>query len=125
MTGYKGKVQVSAVFTVPPDQVAEGDRLFSSHGPWIEATHPRSGELALLSYNVSKGAELSNPLDPGSEPTGNTVYVLDEVYESEAGVANHWKLGSEGWADFGAFVTWAGGVQVTFQHRGGVVNSLV
>ena len=125
MMGYQGKVHLNAVFTVPPDQVAEGDRLFTSHGPWMEATHPRSGGLALLSYNVSKGAELSNPLDPGSEPTGNTVYVLDEVYESEAGVANHWKLASEGWADFGAFVTWAGGVQVTMQHRGGVVNSLV
>lgn len=123
--GYQGKVHLNLVLTVPPDQVAKGDRLFASHGPWIEESHPRSGELALLSYNVSKGPELSNPLDPGSEPTGNTVYVLDEVYESEAAVANHWKLGSEGWADFGAFVAWAGGVQVTAQHRGGVVNSLV
>jgi hypothetical protein len=91
----------------------------------MEASHPRSGELALLSYSVSKGPELSNPLDPGSGPTGNTVYVLDEVYESEAAVANHWKLGAESWVDFGAFVAWAGGVQVTAQHRGGVVNSLV
>lgn len=122
--GYQGKVHLNLVFTVPPNQVAEGDRLFASHGPWMEESHPRSGELALLSYNVSKGPELSNPLDPGSEPTGNSVYVLDEVYESEAAVANHWKLGSEGWADFDAFVAWAGGVQVTSQHRGGVLNSL-
>jgi len=123
--GYQGKVHLNLVFTVPPDQVGEGDRLFASHGPWMEDSHPRSGELALLSYNVSKGPELSDPLDPGSEPTGNTVYVLDEVYESEAAVANHWTLGSEGWADFGAFVAWAGRIQVTAQHRGGVVNSLV
>jgi hypothetical protein len=122
---YEGKIHVTLVFTVGPGQVAEADRLFASHGPWMEATHPRSGELALLSYNVSKGPELSNSLDPGSEPTGNTVYVLDEIYESEAGVANHWQMGSEGWADFGAFVEWASGVQVTAQHRGGVVNSLV
>ena len=90
----------------------------------MEASHPRSGELALLSYRVSKGPELSNPLDPGSEPTGNTVYVLDEVYETEAAVANHWKLGSETWKDFGAFVAWASNVQVTAQHRGEVFNSL-
>jgi hypothetical protein len=123
--GHQDKVHLNVTFTVRPDLVAEGDRLFASHGPWMEASHPRSGELALLSYGVSKGPELTNPLDPGSEPTGNTVYVLDEVYESEAAVANHWKLGSESWADFGAFVTWAGGVQVTAQHRGRVVNSLI
>jgi hypothetical protein len=90
---------------VPADQVAEGDRLFVSHGKWMETSHPRSGELALLSYNVSKGAELSNPPDPGSEPTGNTVDVLDEIYESEAGVTNHWKLSSESWADFEAVLS--------------------
>jgi hypothetical protein len=122
---YEGKVHLNISFSVGPDQVAEADRLFASHGPWMEASHPRSGDLALLSYNVSKGPELSNPLDPGSEPTGNTVYVLDEVYESEAGVANHWQIASEGWDEFGAFVEWAGGVAVTSQHRGGVVNSLV
>jgi hypothetical protein len=121
--GHHGKVHLNLVFTVHPDQVAEGDRLFASHGPWMEESHPRSGELALLSYSVSKGPELSNPLDPGSDPTGDTVYVLDEVYESEAAVANHWKLGSEGWADFGAFVAWAGGARVAAQHRGGIVNS--
>lgn len=99
--------------------------MFASHGLWTETTHPKSGELALLTYNVSKGVELSNPMDPGSEPTGNTVYVLDEIYESEAGVANHWKLSSEGWADFEAVLAWAGGAQVTTQDWGRVVTSLV
>jgi len=122
--GFKGKVHVNLVFVVPADQVAEADRLIASHGLWMTDSHPKSGDLALLSYGVSKGVELSNSLDPGSEPTGKTVYVIDEVYESEAGVANHWKLGSEGWADFGAFVAWAGGVQMTSQHRGSIVNSL-
>ncbi|MGO9456773.1 MAG: hypothetical protein ACLP62_06970 [Acidimicrobiales bacterium] len=122
--GFQGNVHLTMVFTVSADQVAEGDRLFASHGKWMETSHPRSGELALLSYNVSKGAELANPLDPGSEPTGKTTYVLDEIYESEAGVANHWKLSSESWADFGAVLAWAGKAQVTTQHRGRVINSL-
>jgi hypothetical protein len=121
--GYKDKVHLTITFTVSPDQVAEFDRLFASHGKWMETSHPRSGELALLSYNVSKGAELSNPLDPGSEPTGNTVYVLDEIYESEAGVTNHWAL-SQDWPDMGAVVAAAGKAQVTTQHRGRVINSL-
>ena len=123
--GYKGKYHLNVIFTVPEDKVAEGDRLFASHGPWMEKSHPREGELALHSYNISKGPELSNPLDPSSAPTGNTIFVLDEVYESEAAVANHWKLGAETWEDFPAFVAWAGEVTVTSQHRGGVVNSLI
>jgi hypothetical protein len=122
---YEGKIHLNLVFVVPADRVAEGDRLFASHGPWMQQTHPRSGEMALLSYNVSKGPELTNPLDPGSDPTGRSVYVLDEVYESEAAVANHWRLGADGWGDFNAFVEWASGVEVTAQHRGAVVNSLV
>ena len=65
-------MHLTLVFTVSTDQVAEGDRLFESHEKWMETSHPRSRELALLFYNVSKGAELSNPLDPRSEATGNT-----------------------------------------------------
>ena len=122
--GLKGKVQITMLLTVPAGQVAEGDRLFGSHGEWIEATHPRSGETALLAYSVSKGPGLTNPLDPGSQPTGNTTYVVDEVYESEAGVANHWRLGAEGWTDFSAFVAWASGARATVQHRGAVINAL-
>ncbi len=66
--GLHGKAQVLLVLTVGPDEVAEGDRLVASHASWIEG-RPRSGELALLSYSVSKGPQLSNPLDPGSEST--------------------------------------------------------
>ena len=51
----------------------------------MEATHHRSGEKALLSYNVSKGPELSNPMDLNSAPTDNTCFVLTEIYESKAG----------------------------------------
>ena len=57
----------------------------------MESTHHRSGEKALLSYNVSKGPELSNPMDLNSAPTGNTYFVLTEIYETEAGVADHFQ----------------------------------
>jgi hypothetical protein len=75
----------------PPEQVAEGDRIFRSHAPWMEATHHRTGEKALLSYNVSNGPELSNPMDLNSAPTGNTYFVLTEIYETEASVADHFQ----------------------------------
>ena len=46
----KGKIQLTFIIIAPPDQVAEGDRLFASHAPWMEATHHRSGDKALLSF---------------------------------------------------------------------------
>jgi hypothetical protein len=52
-------------------------------------THRREGKKALLRYNITKGAELANSLNPSSELTGNTCYVLTEVYESQAGVEDH------------------------------------
>ena len=91
----KGKVQLTFIIVAPPDQVAEGDRIFKTHGPWMEASHPRTGKNALLTYNVSKAPELSNPMDPSSAPTGNTCFVLSEVYETEAGVAEHFKQAGE------------------------------
>jgi hypothetical protein len=56
---YHDKTQLALIIIAPPDQVAEGDRIFKSHGSWMEATHHRTGEKALLSYNVSKATELS------------------------------------------------------------------
>ncbi len=87
-------------------------------------SHDRAGETALLSYQVSKGADPSNPLDPGSEPTGKTVYVIDEIYESTAGIADHWQKAMSSWDDFQSFVAWAQNCEVTSQHSGDVVNSL-
>ena len=74
---YKGKTQLLFIITAPPDQVAEGDRLFRSHATWMEATHHRDGEKALLTYDVSKAPELSIPFDSNSAPTGNTCFILN------------------------------------------------
>ena len=114
----------SFIFTGPANLVAEGDRIFASHAAWMESTHYRDGELALLLYNVVKGAESSNPLDPSSEPTGETNFTLTEVYTTPAGLDDHWKRGAESWADFGAFMEWAGKVKVAVLHGSPVVHSL-
>lgn len=76
----------------------------------------------MLSYNVVKGPELSSALDPGSAPTGNTSFVLAEVYKSPAGLAEHWAT-ADTWKDFGAFVDWAGRQQVAVLHGSPVVQS--
>ena len=70
----EGKSQLLITFVATPDKVGEMDRLVSSHAKWMAETHHREGSKALLSYNFSKGPELAYPLDPGSEPTGNTRY---------------------------------------------------
>jgi hypothetical protein len=120
---HQGKTQLTIVFTAPSDLVAEGDRLFASHAKWMRNTHSREGEKALLYYNLAKGPELSNPMDPSSKPTGNTSFVLTEVYESPAGVAEHWKQTAT-WEDFAAVGAWMSKVKVTTVHGAPVVQSL-
>lgn len=121
---HAGKTQVTFTFTASPEQVAEGDRLFSSHAAWMEKTHHRDGDLALLHYNVVKGSELSNPLDPSSTATGNTCFVMEEVYETPGGLDDHWKQGAESWDDFNAFLAWAGDVKIAVLHGSPVIHSL-
>ena len=121
---YHDKIQLTIIIVAPPDQVAEGDRIFRSHGPWMEATHHRTGEKALLSYNVSQGPELSNPMDLKSAPTGNTYFVLTEIYETEAGVADHFQQTTASWKDFPAIVQWMEKCKATFVPAASIINSL-
>ena len=121
---YNGKIQLTFIIIASPDQVEEGDRIFRSHAPWIESTHHRSGEKALLSYNVSKAPELSDPMDPSSAPTGNTSYVLSEVYETEAGVADHFQQAMDSWSDFPSFVAWLDNCTISGVAASPVINSL-
>ena len=121
---YKGKIQLTFIIVAPPDQVEEGDRLFRSHAPWMEATHHRDGDKALLSYNVSKVAELSDPMNPNSAATGNTCYVLSEIYETEAGVADHFEQAEASWQDFPALGKWLENCKVTGVAAAPIINSL-
>jgi hypothetical protein len=121
---HKGKTQLILIFAAPPDQVAEGDRIFRSHGPWMEATHHRAGDKALLSYNVSKAPELSNPVDLNSAPTGNTLFILNEIYETNAGVVDHFEMSQSSWEDFPAILKWLEKCEVTGVPAASISNSL-
>ena len=121
---YHDKFQITLIIIAPPDQVAEGDRIFKSHRSWMEATHYRTGEKALLSYNVSKGPELSNPAHPNSAPTGNTCFVLSEIYETRAGVLDHFEQGFGNWGDVQAMVKWMEKCKVTLATGTSIFNSL-
>ena len=121
---YKNKTQFTFVIIAPPDKVAEGDRIFKSHAPWIEKTHHRDGEKALLQYTVSKAPELNNPLDPSAGTTGNTCFILNEYYESDAGVADHFEQAESSWQDFQPFVQWMGQCKATIIPAAPVFNAL-
>ncbi|MFC5947213.1 hypothetical protein ACFQH9_02830 [Pseudonocardia lutea] len=86
--------------------------------------HPREGEEAPLSYTISKGPELSDPVDPNSAPTGNTIFVLNEVHQGPAGVPEHWRQAIESWEDPPAFMAWSRRNTVSTLHDGVVVQSL-
>ena len=121
---HKGKIQLSFVIVASPDLVEEGERLFRSHAPWMEETHHREGDKALLSYDVSKAPELSNPMDPNSAPTGNTSFILSEIYETEAGVADHMQQAEASWPDFSAFLEGMEKCKVTGVAAAPIINSL-
>jgi hypothetical protein len=121
---YMGKAHLVIMWTVEPDDESDWDRMFASHRDWMKG-HPPEGDSALLSYTVSKGPELSNPLDPSSEPTGKTMYVLDEYYESPAGVGRHWQDATENWAeDLRAVIEKSAKATVATLHSGTVVHAL-
>jgi hypothetical protein len=120
----EGCTQLTYVIVAPPEQVAEGERIFRSHRAWMQATHHREGDKALLSYDVSQTPELSNPLDPDSEPTGNTIFVLSEVYQTDAGVLDHFEQAAATWVDYGAMVNFVGSSGATVVPRARIFNSL-
>ena len=118
-----GKSHLVIMYTVGPDDVAEGDRIFASHAEWMKG-HTREGDEALLEYSISKGPELSNPMDPSSEPTGKTIFVIDEYYASPAGIARHWQDAADNWSDMAAAVAWSAKGTVTTLHNGTAVQAL-
>ncbi len=120
---HNDKVQLTAVIIAPPDQVEEGDRIFLGHAPWMESTHQRSGSKALLSYNLAKVPELSNPWDLNSAPTGRVCFILTEIYETRDGVTDHLERSSS-WGDFGALAKWMEKCQVTFVPAAPIIHSL-
>ena len=120
----EGKTQLLITFVATPEKVGEIDRLVASHRGWMAETHHREGSKALLAYDFSKGPELANALDPGSENTGDTRYVLSEVYESPEGIADHWQQAQASWGDFAALVEMIGGCSPQSLHAGEIAASL-
>lgn len=119
----RGNIQFVLIFSVPPEHVEEGNRIFDSHAKWLERTHHKEGEKALLRYNFSAAPESENPMDPNAEPTGRTNFVLAEVYKSEAGLQDHWQQ-AEKWEDWDALQSWLEEVEFTMVNGAQIRHSL-
>ena len=63
-------------------------------------------------------------MDPNSDPTGNTIFVLTEVYESPVGVPEYWKQGVESWQDLPAFMDWNTKGKIGTLDSGTIVQAL-
>jgi hypothetical protein len=123
-SGQEGKIQLLIVAVANEEQTVEGNRLFAAHKPWMKSTHHQDGDKALLRYNVSMAPELSDPTDPESEPTGNTIFTLAEVYETGAGVADHFEQAAASWDDYDAFMAWIGATNATVVPAAPIAHSL-
>jgi hypothetical protein len=85
---------------------------------------PRQVRTADGKESASRTAAASSHSEAACPPTGNTIFVLNEIYESSAGVAEHWRLASESWPDLPAFLDWSVRCDAATLHSGGVVQSL-
>lgn len=119
----KDRIQHTLIIVAEPDQVPEGERIFRSHAEWMESTHDRDGDKALLSYNVSSGPDLADPLDPASA-TGKTAFVLSEIYQTEEGVDDHLERAKSSWSEFPALGAWMQNCDVTAVRTARIFNSL-
>ena len=76
------------------------DAFWKEHEAWMRKKHVMGADAAaddsatprLLSFYIAKGPEMSEPMNPVSEKTGNFIYVMSECYADPAGIAKHFEL---------------------------------
>lgn len=94
------------VWKVPASEEKTIDAFWKEHEEWMRASHTMglegddSEKPRLLHYYIAKGPEMKEPLNPGSEPTGNLLYIMSEAYAAGSGCAKHMELGNRDKADW-------------------------
>lgn len=114
--GYNGRTQWALMFVCPGELEAEADRLLDSHAEWMERTHYREGEKALLQYTVTKGTL--------PDRDGVIVYAMTEVYQSPAGEKDHHQQAEETWEDYAAMWELLGKCEGPWGLTGTISHSL-
>jgi hypothetical protein len=73
---------------------------------------------------LGKAPELFNPLHINSAPTGNTYFILSEIYETNAGVTDHFQMSQSSWPNFPAIIKWMEKCTVKKLPAAPIINSL-
>tara|TARA_B100000029_G_scaffold41104_1_gene38259 strand:+ start:243 stop:602 length:360 start_codon:yes stop_codon:yes gene_type:complete len=81
---YEGKTQLTRIWTIKSDDVEKMKENAKAHTDWMKETHYRDGDKKLHFLNWSIEEEKNDGI-----ATGNTFFVLTEVYETVAGVDDH------------------------------------
>ena len=113
---YTGRTQWSFMFVCPAGLQDEADRIFAAHAEWMQRTHHREGEKALLQYTVTKG--------PHPERDDAVVYAITEIYRSPAGQEDHSKQAHQTWEDLPAFNALVGRSEGPWGVNGTISHSL-
>ena len=83
---YQNKKQLQFIWIFKPELTDVAKRVAEDHVKWMNATHTKEGEKALIVLNWSIGPEFKE----GAE-TGNMALVLTEIYENQEGIDDHFK----------------------------------
>ena len=84
---YQNKKQLQFIWIFKPEFSNVAKRVAEDHVKWMNETHTKEGEKALIVLNWSIGLEFKE----GAE-TGNIALILTEIYENQAGIDNHFML---------------------------------
>ena len=121
---HRGKTMMTLVFTVHRKRVAEGKLLLASHAAWVKQAHARTGDDALLRYDVTSAREPSSALNRRSRPTKLTSFSLTQVFARPEGLQHHWKQLATEWKDYKKFVRWARRGKISSLHGAPITHSL-
>ena len=84
---YQNKKQLQFIWIFKPELSDVAKRVAEDHVKWMNETHTKEGEKALIVLNWSIGPEFKE----GAE-TGNIALILTEIYENQSGIDNHFML---------------------------------
>ena len=87
---YEGKTQLSRMWVYKAEYAQRMEENIAVHTKWMQETHYREGDKALHFLNWSSAPEIKD-----GEETGNITFVLTEVYETTAGVDDHFQQAQE------------------------------
>ncbi len=89
-TMYAGKTQLTRMWVYKAEYAQKMEENIAVHTKWMQETHYREGDKALHVLNWSSAPEIED-----GEETGNITFVLTEVYETTAGIDDHFQQAQE------------------------------